>query len=89
MAHRVTFIPGDGVGPELSEATRRVPVTEIGFMETPESSRIVLDWMPLRNSITLAASGVPCSNSMPAYRSSWFSRTTTRSMSSYRERTPR
>src|SRR6266511_4688551 len=24
MAYRVTFIPGDGVGPELSEATRRV-----------------------------------------------------------------
>ncbi len=24
MPHRVTFIPGDGVGPELSEATRRV-----------------------------------------------------------------
>ncbi|HZP90349.1 MAG TPA: isocitrate/isopropylmalate dehydrogenase family protein [Actinomycetota bacterium] len=24
MSHRVTFIPGDGVGPELSEATRRV-----------------------------------------------------------------
>jgi isocitrate dehydrogenase (NAD+) len=24
MAHRVTFIPGDGVGPEISEATRRV-----------------------------------------------------------------
>ena len=24
MAHRVTFIPGDEVGPELSEATRRV-----------------------------------------------------------------
>jgi isocitrate dehydrogenase (NAD+) len=24
MAHEVTFIPGDGVGPELSEATRRV-----------------------------------------------------------------
>ncbi len=24
MAHRVTFIPGDGVGPELSDATRRV-----------------------------------------------------------------
>jgi isocitrate dehydrogenase (NAD+) len=24
MGHRVTFIPGDGVGPELSEATRRV-----------------------------------------------------------------
>jgi isocitrate dehydrogenase (NAD+) len=24
MAYRVTFVPGDGVGPELSEATRRV-----------------------------------------------------------------
>jgi isocitrate dehydrogenase (NAD+) len=24
MTHKVTFIPGDGVGPELSEATRRV-----------------------------------------------------------------
>ena len=24
MTYRVTFIPGDGVGPELSEATRRV-----------------------------------------------------------------
>ena len=24
MTHRVTFIPGDGTGPELAEATRRV-----------------------------------------------------------------
>jgi len=24
MAHRVTLIPGDGTGPELAEATRRV-----------------------------------------------------------------
>jgi len=24
MAHRVTLIPGDGTGPELCEATRRV-----------------------------------------------------------------
>jgi len=24
LAHRVTLIPGDGVGPEVSEATRRV-----------------------------------------------------------------
>lgn len=32
MAHRVTFIPGDGVGPELSEATRRVlEGTGVGF----------------------------------------------------------
>src|SRR5438445_10318988 len=32
MAHRVTMIPGDGVGPELSEATMRVlDATEVGF----------------------------------------------------------
>jgi isocitrate dehydrogenase (NAD+) len=24
MPHRVTFIPGDGTGPEIAEATRRV-----------------------------------------------------------------
>ncbi|MGH2812755.1 MAG: isocitrate/isopropylmalate family dehydrogenase, partial [Actinomycetota bacterium] len=24
MAHRVTLIPGDGTGPEIAEATRRV-----------------------------------------------------------------
>jgi isocitrate dehydrogenase (NAD+) len=32
MVHRVTLIPGDGVGPELSEATRRVlEGTGVGF----------------------------------------------------------
>lgn len=32
MAHRVTFIPGDGAGPEISEATRRVlEATGVGF----------------------------------------------------------
>ncbi len=32
MAHRVTLIPGDGIGPELAEATRRVlEATGIGF----------------------------------------------------------
>jgi isocitrate dehydrogenase (NAD+) len=34
MAHHVTFIPGDGVGPELSEATRRVL----------EGTGVVFDW---------------------------------------------
>jgi len=34
MAYRVTFIPGDGVGPELSEATRRVL----------EATGVELDW---------------------------------------------
>ncbi|HSP73602.1 MAG TPA: isocitrate/isopropylmalate dehydrogenase family protein [Gaiellaceae bacterium] len=32
MAHRVTLIPGDGTGPELAEATRRVlEATGVGF----------------------------------------------------------
>ena len=32
MAHRVTLIPGDGTGPRLSEATRRVlEATGVGF----------------------------------------------------------
>ena len=32
MAHRVTLIPGDGIGPELAEATTRVlAATGIGF----------------------------------------------------------
>ena len=32
MAHRVTLIPGDGIGPELAEATRRVlDASGVGF----------------------------------------------------------
>src|SRR4051794_8421108 len=32
MAHRVTLIPGDGIGPELAEATRRVlEATDVAF----------------------------------------------------------
>lgn len=32
MSHRVTLIPGDGIGPELAEATTRVlDATGIGF----------------------------------------------------------
>src|SRR5215212_4842738 len=32
MTHRVTLIPGDGIGPELAEATRRVlDATGVGF----------------------------------------------------------
>ena len=34
MAHRVTLIPGDGTGPELTEATRRVL----------EGTGVELDW---------------------------------------------
>src|SRR5918997_3672980 len=32
VAHRVTFIPGDGTGPEIAEATQRVlEATGVGF----------------------------------------------------------
>src|SRR5919202_1546866 len=34
MAHRVTLIPGDGTGPELAEATRRVL----------EATGVAIDW---------------------------------------------
>jgi isocitrate dehydrogenase (NAD+) len=35
MAHRVTLIPGDGTGPELTEATRRVlEATGVAFEGT-------------------------------------------------------
>jgi isocitrate dehydrogenase (NAD+) len=45
MAHRVTFIPGDGVGPELSEATRRVlEATGVKFdWELQEAGADVMD----------------------------------------------
>src|SRR5213593_4257540 len=45
MAHKVTFIPGDGVGPELSEATRRVlEATGVGFdWEVQEAGADVMD----------------------------------------------
>ena len=45
MAHRVTFIPGDGVGPELSEATRRVlEATGVAFdWDVQEAGADVID----------------------------------------------
>jgi isocitrate dehydrogenase (NAD+) len=45
MAHRVTFIPGDGVGPELSEATRRVlEATGVAFdWDVQEAGADVMD----------------------------------------------
>ena len=44
MAHRVTLIPGDGIGPELAEATRRVlEATGIGFEgEYPEAGEAMI-----------------------------------------------
>jgi isocitrate dehydrogenase (NAD+) len=45
MAHRVTFISGDGVGPELSEATRRVlEATGVAFdWDVQEAGADVMD----------------------------------------------
>ena len=44
MAHRVTLIPGDGIGPELAEATTRVlDATGIGFeWETVEAGEAAI-----------------------------------------------
>jgi isocitrate dehydrogenase (NAD+) len=44
-SHQVTFIPGDGVGPELSEATRRVlEATGVGFeWDVQEAGADVMD----------------------------------------------
>src|SRR6266480_2820135 len=42
MAYRVTFIPGDGVGPELSEATRRA-LEGTGFRSVNVALRKELD----------------------------------------------
>jgi isocitrate dehydrogenase (NAD+) len=44
MAHRVTLIPGDGIGPELAEATRRVlDATGVGFeWETVDAGEAVI-----------------------------------------------
>src|SRR6185436_1653906 len=50
MAHRVTLIPGDGIGPELAEATTRVlDATGIGF-----------EWEPVvAGEAAIAAHGTP------------------------------
>jgi isocitrate dehydrogenase (NAD+) len=50
MAHRVTLIPGDGIGPELAEATTRVlDATGIGF-----------EWEPVQaGEATIASHGTP------------------------------
>src|SRR5213593_19358 len=50
MAHRVTLIPGDGIGPELAEATRRVL----------DASGVAFDWeVQEAGEAMLAAHGTP------------------------------
>ncbi|HET9758105.1 MAG TPA: isocitrate/isopropylmalate dehydrogenase family protein [Candidatus Limnocylindrales bacterium] len=55
MAHRVTLIPGDGIGPELAEATRRVlDATGVGF-----------DWEVVQaGEATIASEGTPLPDSV-------------------------
>src|SRR6476646_1660510 len=51
MPHRITLIPGDGIGPELAEATRRVlDATGIGFeweVEEAGEATIATEGTPL------------------------------------------
>src|SRR5215213_538048 len=50
MAHRVTLIPGDGIGPELAEATRRVL----------DASGVAFDWEVVEaGEATIATHGTP------------------------------
>jgi isocitrate dehydrogenase (NAD+) len=50
MAHRVTLIPGDGIGPELAEATRRVL----------DASGIAFEWEVVEaGEATIATHGTP------------------------------
>ena len=53
--------------------------TLIGLTEIPEPAAICFGWSPFSVSMTVFAFGLPASYSMPAYRSSVFSRTTTMS----------
>src|SRR5436853_146401 len=46
MAHEVTFIPGDGTGPELAEATRRVlEATGVEFERGTEENRKLREFL--------------------------------------------
>src|SRR3982750_4607452 len=67
MAHRVTFIPGDGTGPEISEATQRVldSIKERGLaikgpLTTPVGSGFRSINVALRKELDLYACLRPC-----------------------------
>ena len=61
---------------------------EISLTEMPLSGRTVRPFVAAMNEISASTSGVSCSSSRPVYIPSVFSRTTTRSTSSYRDGTP-
>jgi len=55
MAHRVTLIPGDGIGPELAEATRRVL----------DASGVAFEWEVVEaGEATIATHGTPLPESV-------------------------
>src|SRR5215470_19531241 len=55
MAHRVTLIPGDGIGPELAEATRRVL----------DASGVIFEWEVVEaGEATIATHGTPLPDSV-------------------------
>src|ERR671920_87701 len=55
MAHRVTLIPGDGIGPELAEATRRVL----------DATGVSFDWEVVEaGEATIATQGTPLPDSV-------------------------
>ena len=55
MAHRVTLIPGDGIGPELAEATRRVL----------DASGVAFEWEVVEaGEATIATHGTPLPDSV-------------------------
>ena len=78
MSHRVTLIPGDGIGPELTEATRRVlEATGVEFdwdvrpagaaaMDAHGGNPLPDATLDSIQAISSSASGVPCSYSIPA-----------------------
>jgi isocitrate dehydrogenase (NAD+) len=74
MPHRVTLIPGDGIGPELAEATRRVlDATGVAFeweVEEAGEATIASEGTPLPervlDSIRRGRIGVPERQRRPA-----------------------
>ena len=86
---RVTFRrPCARTYSSANRTIRRAPVTEIGLTVNPESSRSSRPESRRSSSRSSSASGVPFSNSIPWYRSSVFSRITTRSTSGWRVGSP-
>ena len=80
--------PAAAAQANANRTIRSLPCSEISLTEIPLSARTVRPVVAPMNAISSATASVPISSSMPAYRSSVFSRTTTRSTRPYGEGTP-